>query len=187
MKKILRIFKGCHYPFPLDFGGFLLRRITQDSVYNAFTRYTFYPSCKYEIGEDQSDVNKLFGLSLGNHHNNSIRIGWRYLNSKLEICYYAYKNGKRIPTKVIHALELMEDKPLTLDIGLIYNRKTNEVNISVELVSPDDINIRWSNLIYELDDTKPLWSYGLGLYFGGNRKSPHTIKITRDSATISWR
>lgn len=183
MKKIMKIFKGFHYPLPLDFGGFLLKRVHQEDNYSACASYTFDPSCRYYIDDDQSDVNKLFGFSLGKHHNNSIRIGWRYREDNLEICYYVYRDGKRLPTKVIEKIEL-RDKPVTINLDLSYIREYNEVSIVIQ----SDTNKLCKCVEYEYEFPKEInfWSYGLGLYFGGNRTAPHTMKITRNFMMASW-
>lgn len=181
MKKIMKIFKGFHYPFPLDFGGYLVKKVNPDDNYIANTSYTFDPNCKYEIGEDQSDVNKLFGFSLGYHHRNSVRIGWRYRDGNLEICYYAYQNGKRLPTKVIEKIELKEN-PVTVDIDLSFDRELDEISIIVQT----DISCKCINYEYSFQNNKPVWSYGLGLYFGGNKTAPHTMKVTRNYIDASW-
>jgi hypothetical protein len=58
----------------------------------------FDESCRYDlVDEDQEDWNKLTGWSYGLHHQNSVRLGWKY-NSKVDkilVCRYIYENGIR--------------------------------------------------------------------------------------------
>jgi hypothetical protein len=59
---------------------------------------TFTDSCRYDIGDDQSDINKLYGIGfLPWHRKNSIRFGWRYVKEtdKIEILAYWYINSTR--------------------------------------------------------------------------------------------
>lgn len=49
-------------------------------------------SCIYDIGKDQSDWNKLYGIVdyLNNTHTESYRFAWRWLNDELQIGYYVH-------------------------------------------------------------------------------------------------
>lgn len=192
-KRVYKIFKGCHYPFPIDLGGCFLNRFTKDRAYFIQGLYTFDSSARYDIGaEDQSDVNKLVGLSFGLHHNNSIRIGWRYRDGFIELVYYAYRNGKRYRTKddVIGRYELPENGSVSIYISGIYNSFFYSPDIEQFVVSASRFRIDelTSELIEDEKNFKSFdypfpgnsWSYGLGLYFGGNKTAPHTIKVKRE-------
>ena len=49
-----------------------------------------------EIPENQHDVNKIYGFSdFGvRHQKYSIRLGWRYLNNELELCWLRHEEGR---------------------------------------------------------------------------------------------
>ncbi len=74
--------------------------ITKDFIFEQSAIYQFND-------EDQHDVNKLFGFSVGWHHKNSYRFGWRPSAdlTKIEIVAYEYRNGVRVPTMPICEIE----------------------------------------------------------------------------------
>ena len=175
MTKIFKIFKGYHYPFPLDFGGLksIVGIFRPKDCYSFSGVYKFDKSCEYSLdGGDQSDVNKLVGISFGFHHKNSVRVGWRYKDGVIEICYYAYQNSKRLPTIVIGTVDL--DSLFTLDINI--GRRSKNVEILLRAQNREPVI---KTFVYELPSNKTYLSYGLGIYFGGNRTAPHTMTIER--------
>ena len=126
-------------------------------------------SCKYDIGTDQSDWNKLFGVGyLPTHHRNSARFVWRYNpdNNMIDVGWYCYVKGERysgflcsIPFHRNHLLQLNIEN--NLFVFTVYN--------------PQNIQIA--------SHAVPYWkisklSYRLGGYFGGNRKAPHSMNYT---------
>lgn len=158
--------KGTHYARPLQlFKKFLGIRYTTKRAMNAVVR--FHSNCQYEIGKDQSDINKLLGFSLGMHHKNSIRVGWRWLNSNLELCSYIYENGVRLKEKVLCKCDFNTDYKIdvrmTVENGKYYayffvdNRLRHVQTLSTQV--------------------KKYVSYPLSLYFGGNCTAPHDMTI----------
>ena len=72
--------KNTHYARPLQLLKKLLCiRICKSRKMSC--EVVFTESCRYNVGKDQSDINKLFGFSIGMHHKNSVRVGWRYVPS----------------------------------------------------------------------------------------------------------
>ena len=179
MKKF-RIKSGWHYPCPLDFGGFLLRRFKKGTIYQVRAHYKFENNCAYYIGEDQSDVNKLLGLSFGFHHNNSIRLGWRFHDGRIEICGYLYRDGIRKSTIPITSIPIEQAE---FDVRLKYNSRLG--TISVELLQGDKV-IGADVWQYTYPCKGSVWSYGLGLYFGGNRTAPHDMTIIREDLKVKF-
>jgi hypothetical protein len=113
---------------------------------------------------NQYDINKLYGLSDCNsqHHQNSARMGWRWVNNKLEIHGYAYKNSS--PTA---KSELITAIPLG-----------QKVNMSIEMLD--------STYLFRVNDKFVELSrgcngigegYKLYPYFGGDENAPHDIII----------
>lgn len=158
------IFKGFHFslpPFPIFF---YKKRSFQRVV-------KFDSSIIYDIGKDQGDIHKLWGIHWGKIHSNSARFGMRYNSGKgIEILAYCYDKGVRVNTneneKVVCTLT---------DYGY-YSTKIREMDnqyfFSVE-ISKDN----WVHA-HQLKTYKPP---ALGFfsrpYFGGNRTAPHKIKI----------
>ena len=166
MKLIIR--KNMRRPFPY-FGIFSPILIRRDKSLSITLNYKFTDSTIYHFDDaDQFDVNKLFGFSVGMHHNNSFRFGWRPnadLN-KMEIVGYEYHDKLRIPTIPICEINLNKWYEFTLK----YNYITSYIEYSVTdgektLTLQHPIKLKKSiNL-----------GYKLGLYFGGNKKAPHKM------------
>lgn len=120
-------------------------------------------SCKYESIDpiNQYDVNKLYGMSDGGvHTDNSARVGWRYLNNKLEIMAYTHYNGN------FQFEKICEVEP-------------NNVN-SCQISFLDDMyqfNVN-NNIVYlpRYKNTSKR-KYLLYPYFGGDEVAPHDIEI----------
>lgn len=123
---------------------------------------TFTPSCRYDIGSDQSDNNKLFGVGyLPTHRQNSVRFGWWYNPAvdSIEISAYIYEQGER------HIF------PLTrVGIGecATYRLDMSHDVHDLEVVGKAKMRVltRSSTIMYMLHS-----------YFGGNRPAPHNIYI----------
>lgn len=159
---ITRIYKGFRKPF----FWWLSRRLYSPQDCIPFYSFIFTDSCKYHIGEDQGDWNKLFGISDDiNPHLNSYRIAWRYLidEDMFELAPYYYINGVlrihyeriKIPVNVKFATYIEFDSDLN---EMIFNIDNKEV-LRLRTIKPP--------AIYK----------ELGLYFGGNRKAVKTMKF----------
>jgi len=120
-------------------------------------------SCKYESKDpiNQYDVNKLYGMSDGGSHtNNSARIGWRYLNNKLEIMAYTHFNG-----------EFQFDKICDVEPNIEYSCQISFLSDKYQF----NVN---NNIVYlpryKNSNNK---NYLLYPYFGGDEVAPHDIQI----------
>lgn len=119
----------------------------------------FDQSAEYEIGKDQSDINKLYGFSEGvNHRNNSARFGWRWFNNRIEILAYTYVDGK-FYFKYIDSVNAFEENTYQLRATDKYMFKVNNTIIEMERGESTDNG------------------YYLYPYFGGNCVAPHNITI----------
>ena len=118
--------------------------------------------------EDQWDVNKLFGFSIGYHHKTSFRFGWRPIlkNNTIQIVGYEYHDGKRQKTIPICEVELNKWHWFTVTYNPKFQRSFYFIN---------------EETIYVDNNLKKKWGLGytLGVYFGGNEKAPHNIIIFR--------
>lgn len=162
--------KNRRTPFP--FIDFLLPIfIRKSKSFSIIKEFNFTDSAIYHFDNDnQWDVNKLFGFSIGMHHNNSFRFGWRPNKdlTKMEIVGYEYHNKIRIPT--IPILEVELNKWYKYEIA--YIPSTSEI----QYVVMDDKNVTIKRSPIELKHNLS-WGYKLFLYFGGNEKAPHDILI----------
>jgi len=115
------------------------------------------------------DINKLWGFSEGwNNHDNSARIGWRWMNNQLQLFAYVYVHGKLLRDAVSY------DPPFikTVAIGA-------EVNCSIAIsansyiFSVDEVVVKTTRGV-----SSPKFSgYQQFPYFGGVLTAPHLITI----------
>lgn len=111
---------------------------------------------------NQHDINKLYGFSdcSTQHHLNSARFGWRWLDNQLQIFAYTYKGGVRTE-KFITTLELNKEYIYELEArGNKYFFQVNNKAVTME---------RGCNGMSA--------KYKLFPYFGGDEAAPHNIKI----------
>ena len=124
----------------------------------------FDPSAIYDLGGDnQQDLNKLFGFSECNdfHQDNSARFGWRWYNDAIEIFAYVYNEGVR-------------------NVEPIKSVQPNEKHSY-------SIEIKRDTYIFIVDNTEVIMTrtngcdvglyYRLFPFFGGDEVAPHDIKV----------
>lgn len=113
---------------------------------------------------NQHDINKLMGFADCNsqHHDNSARFGWRWLDNKLEIHAYAYVRGERI-TKLIGGIDL--------EMEYDYQIKITKNAYIFYLQGFETVEIERRSKC-----EKGLY-YMLFPFFGGNEVAPHDILI----------
>lgn len=161
--------KGFRYPFP--WFGIFKPILLGKKDYVVKREIEFTSSAMYYFADhDQFDVNKLFGFSVGWHHNTSFRFGWRPNTdlTKVEIVVYEYANGIRLTTRPI--CEVACDK--TYRYTLKYSAITQSI---MYLVSGPGVFVsRYTKC--DLGNKNKI-GYTLGLYFGGNKTAPHDITI----------
>ena len=118
-----------------------------------------------EIPENQYDVNKIYGFSdFGlRHQKYSIRLGWRYLNNKIELCWLRHEEGRHSSATI-----------RTIETDVVYNAIINITTFYYEIVIDGDTT---------LVRRRPEGNWGLVRryylypYFGGNEYAPHDITI----------
>lgn len=126
----------------------------------------FSNNCVYDIDIDQTDKNKLFGLSPNldvNWDNQSFRHSWYYNNDSIYLGAYVYD-------------EKYGDKPLKIPIGTVCINEWVYLGIkdykdSVQFTCKNEIFI-----IY-LTHHDTTGYYIPSPYFGGNRTAPHDINF----------
>lgn len=166
--------KNKHYctPFPWP----LLYTVETGRDYITEGYFTFDESIRYDLGSDQTDVNKLFGYSWGWHHKNSDRIGFRYnpFLDNVEIVLYSYVDGKRVPATHIANVEIGQRIKIGLYIHIGSWATVGKSGISRYINVVIDENVILSK---EYKGKDAGLGYTLGGYFGGNRRAPHQINI----------
>jgi hypothetical protein len=122
----------------------------------------FSESCRYTLNtEDQQDINKLFGFSLGfNHHQDSARFGWFFKDDVIHLYAYIYDRGVR-KFNFIQTVKIGEEHVLTL--------KDEGDNWSFLVDNQTELKMKKSS--------KFKWGYKLWPFFGGNNPAPHDINI----------
>lgn len=152
--------KGKHRAWPIRFGIYWRKQTISFDV-------MFDGSCKYFLqGEDQQDINKLFGIGyFKNHHIDSARFGWRFNENlnKIELFAYCYVNGVRI-WEFITSVAIYQKITLTLNINdgeYLFNAKKDQ------LVLQSSIKFTHNKKI----------GYPMDVFFGGNHVAPQRIKI----------
>lgn len=166
MEKI-KIREGRHYPFLGQIRPLRLFRSGMVSNYLV----AFKIDDLYQLGgTDQLDINKIWGLSFGFHHNNSVRFGWRWNDTTNinEVFLYYYQDGER---KSIKIGDCHLGKPFYAQMWVTMTY--NKICVSVEAF---DFN---TTIEFRMRGVAVL-GYELGAYFGGNRVAPNDISIWRD-------
>lgn len=122
-------------------------------------------------------VNKLFGFSLGgNHHENSVRLGWRPLpydkdeGRLIGLYAYYYVNGKRT-FELLSRVRVREY--FTAEIQIL-SKTLVQVSVQVGVESTVTVFVKF-------DGKHNDWfNYRLFEYFGGERPTPHDITIYKN-------
>lgn len=162
----IKIKKGRHYPWLIPVG--LPFQVKKNNSNYRVAEFMFSRSCLFDLqDEDQHDVNKLFGFSIGHHQKgSSFRFGWRpLLDEKLiEIVGYEYHDGVRKPTIPICKVSLNEWHKFTIS----YNNRSNKSFYFV-----DQYTVMKETILKK----KSGFGYTLGVHFGGNERAPQDITI----------
>ena len=118
-----------------------------------------------EIPENQYDVNKIYGFSdFGKTHKKySIRLGWRYIESNVELCWFKRENSNA-SSGFITNIDLNEIYSATIDIKTFYYVIVVNNDTTMVRRRPDGF---WGTIR----------RYYLYPYFGGNEFAPHDITI----------
>lgn len=178
----IRIRKGNHYPFP-RFAIGLPKWVSRNKPTSMAKKFYFTESCLYDLkDEDQHDVNKLFGFSIGWHHKTSFRFGWRAIleTKQIEVVAYEYHDNVRQATIPIGRIEINKWYEFVLGYLPLIDRSVYQVN------NADYTELQISNCV----EVKKDWGLGytLGVYFGGNETAPQDIIILKNKCqnNFNW-
>jgi hypothetical protein len=164
----IKIKKGNHYPFP-GFAIGLPKWVSKNKLTTADADFYFTESCLYDLkDEDQHDVNKLFGFSIGYHHKTSFRFGWRPIleTRQIEIVAYEYHDNLRQATIPIGKIEINKWYRFVMGFFPLIQKTVYSIN-GTNLGATNSVNIKKK---YGL-------GYTLGFYFGGNETAPQDIIV----------
>jgi hypothetical protein len=107
--------------------------------------------------KDGDDINKLYGITSTKIHENSARIGWRYIgNDSFEVFAYYYVQGVR-------------------DWELLTTVKVDQLVYYMVDVSNNEYTFEANNEVYSVYDTKNIMASRAFPYFGGNNTAPSTM------------
>lgn len=162
--------KGRHYPYLIPIGLPICVKKNGSTIQSG--DFMFTRSCLFDLhDEDQHDVNKLFGFSIGHHQKgSSFRFGWRPIlkNETIEIVAYEYHDGVRQATMPLCEIKINRWHEFILS----YNPQKEKTYYFIDKKS------------YSFDTgflkKKSGLGYTLGIYFGGNEKAPQDITIFRN-------
>jgi hypothetical protein len=137
--------------------------------------FAFDKSCFYKLsGENSDQINKLYGISFGHHHNNSFRMGWNSDGSHITIYAYYYNKGQRISIELGSVAYIKDKIPNKTVCSIFIHRDIDIIDFMIESQSGmrmyKKINFDFSGV--------PFWGYTLNPYFGGKVACPHEMKIT---------
>lgn len=135
-------------------------------------RATFSADAAYTTSNpaNQSDWNKLMGITTDRIHKNSIRIGWRWnpQSQKVELGFYGYLDGARF-------------MPMLTDVapGQSIDCELRMTNTSITARAGSVTRTETGSLGASFPTTWVLHS----AYFGGDETAPHDIHITVDNVS----
>jgi hypothetical protein len=126
------------------------------------------------IKQDQKDINKISGYSMGwDHQQNSIRIGWRYdiRTGLTQILAYCYDGGVRswVPLHW-YGHSIGWDNTFTVHL------KTDTSNHHITLIQ-DTVVLRKLTIPRVQDNYNYRWGKVLRPYFGGTSKAPYDMEV----------
>jgi hypothetical protein len=157
------------------FVEYLIRKGGQSSTPSVFKVYDNQQEIRFIVRFDstaryktidpgnQHDINKLYGFADNDrpHQFYSARIGWRWLDERLELHAYVYNDSSRI-TRLLTTVTLQRDITCTI-----------KVNGKQYLFTVDGVTTTMPR-----SATSPgALGYRLFPYFGGNEAAPQDIRI----------
>jgi hypothetical protein len=174
---LLSAFSSC---FKSDTTGdgfveYLIRKGGQSSSPSSYKFYNNQPELRFAVRFDstaryrtliptnQLDINKLYGFADNDkpHHEFSARIGWRWLEEKLELHAYVYNDSVR-SSKLIKAVPLQTDIQCSIRVDgkqYVFTVDGTTVTMPRSATSPGALG------------------YRLYPYFGGDETAPQDIRI----------
>jgi hypothetical protein len=121
----------------------------------------FYPNCTYKPQREPEQISKLYGISYGQHHDCSARIGWRSNGTRIEVLSYVYTAHEQRSFQHMAFIDVQEWHEYTI------RRKGKTVSLSMD-----------GNPAHQFQLLAPAKiGYRLFPYFGGEFPAPHEMWI----------
>src|SRR3990167_6239065 len=154
MKMVIR--KGNHYSYHLP--------SFHTGIQKLKFRFKFDSSCLYPVVDSEDyAINKLYGFSIGLHHINSVRVGWRpdeqQACKKIALHFYIYNNRARI-SPYFATVEV--DKWYDMEISVLPDR------VQFTLRDDSGLFLSQSSAPFIL----PTFRFGYKLFFYAGGKKP---------------
>lgn len=128
----------------------------------------FKEGCLYQLeGEDEFDINKLFGVGFGDHRRCSGRFGWNSVDGKLNVYAYVRNRG------VMQWAHIMSCSP-NESLDMFLKTGNGYYEFSILRSGGERWQVKLGRESYWLHDLLP---YRLYPYFGGTSKAPHDMTI----------
>lgn len=169
---IVTIYQNRHYsgliPFP--------RGIHTDLRFIEM-RVRFLPSCRYDIGKEQTKINKAFGIGWPIPHVESARFGWRWNPGRdaIEVFAYPYVRCENMYLKAVlsRGSDFADEQYKLGEVGI-----DEESVMSVFAPAGRQIYTLNDNVTYiEAGSDRRGPGFILGTYFGGTCPAPHKMQI----------
>jgi hypothetical protein len=154
MSKLYTIPEGAHYA-----EGIRTSLVVGNTVLRF--RATFMENCLYIPTENPGQINKLYGMAYGQHHNCSARVGWRSDGNLIEVLSYVYTAKDARESRTLGFVKPCQ--PHEYEIA----RKGDDLSISMDDEEPQKFKLFAPSLI----------GYRLYPYFGGANPAPHRMQI----------
>jgi len=174
------VLKGMHYCINFFPKIKLKRHVKNDDLHtddyywlSSVKRVWFNENSKYEVDEPGA-VNKLFGFCYGlfNIHKYSDRIGWRYNKAQdvFDVYLYSYNEGV-LHKQIIDKLLCNEFVDYYLYVTFSPDMKQRYVQIWRQGMQ------ECASILHDNEHLKFNLISTLGLYFGGKKRAPKTVKV----------
>lgn len=157
-----KIKEGEHYSKPWRLGLlFGKHEVKAEFVPNVSWLYSF-------DDEDDYDINKIFGLSRGDHRKNSARLGWNPSpdGKQIEFWCYVRTNGKMhvplTPLGIVNPRTIVNASITDYGDSYIFSIQTRKFKRTQQV---------------RVDGKRSWFRYRLWPYFGGNKPAPHEVKV----------
>jgi len=159
---IFKLKQGNHYSKPFKPGFYCGKMVISKRV-------KFSDECLINPGNSQ--INKLFGVSLDPLNRNSLRIGWKPHNNKIYLYSYVHEKGKINRNKQIM-------------ISFMYTNIYCDMSITItrNLVK---FKVGDKQVIIENDNSIRLFGWKMGLYYGGSIPAPANMEVEIEDINTS--
>lgn len=135
----------------------------------------FTPSCLYELSNNNTQINKLYGFSCGRHHNYSARIGWRCADKETgQIELYAYWYDGSDSHKSQYLGYTYINTPVKLQIKAT---KHSFDFILYDNIHHDSVENQINAWLEDKRNCTFMTRFKLFPYFGGQQPAPHDMVI----------